>query len=66
MEKTFVTDYGNVSVRTAVFDLDGTTLLDGIEVKSLDNSFYTIEIYGYHDIEEMTVDDVERIIEQEQ
>lgn len=62
MTKEFITDYGTVTVRNAMFDVDGTTLEEGIEVKG-DSLF--IERYGQYDIDEMSVDDVETIIETE-
>ena len=37
MNRTVETkDYGTVEVRNAVFDLDGTTLQEGIEIKGDD------------------------------
>ena len=60
MEKTFETDYGTVTVRNAMFDVDGTNLEEGIEIKGED---FLLENYGYRDIDEMTTDEVEDLIE---
>jgi hypothetical protein len=61
MEKTFNTSHGEVTVRNAMLDVDGTTLEDGIEIKGDDIDL--IEVYGYYDVEELTDDDVEKLIE---
>jgi len=60
MTKIFNTKHGEVTVRTAMFDTDGTSLEEGIEVKG--DEIGLIEVYGHHDIEEMTEEDVEMII----
>ena len=57
--KKFVTDYGDVQVRNAMFDIDGTNLEEGIEVKG---DGFLLEIYGYRDIDDMSINDVELII----
>jgi len=61
-EKTYHTDYGDVIVRNAMFDTDGTNLEEGVEVKNPDNNVL-VEIYGYKDVEEFTIDELEEIIE---
>lgn len=61
-EKTYHTDYGDVIVRNAMFDIDGTTLEEGVEVKNPDNDLL-VEINGYRDVEEFTIDELEEIIE---
>lgn len=64
MEKQFYTDnYGEVTVRNAMFDVDGTNLEEGIEIKSVNGEFDLLEIFGYYDIDDMNEDDVERLIE---
>ena len=63
MEKSFGTSYGDVIVRTAMFDVDGTNVEEGIEIISIDGTFDLLGIFGYHNIEELTDDDVERLIE---
>lgn len=65
MENIFETpNFGTVTVRNAMFDIDGTTLEEGIEIKGDDVEL--IEIYGYRDVEEMSVEDVETLIENNQ
>lgn len=61
MDKTFETKYGEVTVRTAMFDTDGTNLEEGIEIKGDDIDL--IEVYGYHDVEDMSTEEVEKLIE---
>ncbi len=53
-------DYGTVEVRTAVFDLDGTTLQEGIEIKGDDIEL--TEIVGYYDIEDITPNEVNDLL----
>jgi len=62
MTKEFITDYGTIIVRNAMFeDENGTDLYEGIELKDEDGKI--LEVSGYRDIDEMTVDDVESLIE---
>jgi hypothetical protein len=59
-----IDEYGEVEVRTAVFDINGTDLMDGIEIKFLDEpEVPIIEIYEYYDLNSLTVDKVEELIE---
>lgn len=58
--KKVVTDYGDVQVRNAMIDIDGTNIEEGIELKG---DGFLIELVGYRDIDEITVDEVESIIE---
>ncbi len=61
MTKTFNTKkYGEVTVRNAMLDMDGTNLKDGIEIKG---DFNLIEIYGDFDVEEMSDEQVEGLID---
>jgi hypothetical protein len=60
MERTIDTKYGEVTVRNAMFDIDGTTLEEGIEIKNEDVGL--IEIHGRYDIDELTQSDVEQLI----
>lgn len=63
MEKRFNTQYGPVEVRNAMLEDDnGTDLYDGIEVKVEDTN-ELIEIHEYMDIEELTIQEVEELIE---
>ena len=63
MSKIITTqDYGKVEIRNAVFDIDGTTLEEGIEIKG--EEIGLIELYGWRDIEELSSDEVNEIINQ--
>ena len=55
-------DYGEVEIRNAMFDIDGTTLEEGIEIKG--EEIGLIELYGWRDIEELSSDEVNEIINQ--
>jgi hypothetical protein len=60
--KTFETKLGRISVRNAMLeDRDGTTLYEGLEIK--DDFDNLIEIPGYRDVEGMSVEDVEKILD---
>lgn len=62
MKKTFITDYGTITVSSAMFESEnGTDLYEGIELK--DENGNIIEVVGYRDIDDMSVDDIETIIE---
>lgn len=60
MSKIFNTDYGRVEVRPAMFDIDGTTLEEGIEIKG--EGLGLIELHGYRDISDLVLEEVEDII----
>ncbi len=61
---TFSIDpYGDIQINTAVFDLDGTTMVNGIEIKLIDEDAI-IEIYEEIIIDNLEVDDVEKLIEE--
>ena len=64
MEKTFETNkYGSVTVRTAILENnDKTTLSEGVEIKGDDIEL--IELCYRFDIEELTAEDVEKLIEE--
>jgi hypothetical protein len=55
-------DYGKVEVRTAMFDIDGTSLEEGIEIKGEEMGL--IEIYGWKDISELSSKDINNLINQ--
>lgn len=57
-------DYGLVRVSFAMLDIDGTTLDDGIEIKSEDDEFKIIEIVGWRDVQEMTEEEVIKLIDE--
>lgn len=63
--KDFITDYGTVTVRNAMFESDnGTDLYEGIELKTEYGD--VVEIEGYRDIDGLSVDDVEELLENNQ
>lgn len=61
MEKTIETKYGEVTLRGAMIDVDGTNLCDGVEVKLdgeliaelLDRTFSSMEDLTAGEIEEL-------------
>ena len=57
-----LSNFGEVEVRNAMFDIDGTNIEEGIEIKSLDGDFDIIEIYGYIDVSEITSEDLTELI----
>lgn len=61
MEKIFDTSYGSVTVRNAMLELeDNTTLVDGIEISG--ESIELVEIYKWYDVDELTANEVEELI----
>lgn len=61
----FETDeFGSVEVRFAMLDSNGTDLIEGLEIKSLEDEFDLIEIYQYHNIDNLSNDEVEDLISQ--
>ncbi len=62
MTQTFDTNFGEVEVRNIMIDLDGTNLEEGIEI-TVPNVKQPIEIYGYRSVEDMTVNEVEELLE---
>ena len=63
MTKTFETDYGTITVKNVMIPMNINDLVEGIELSG--DRIETIEITGYHDIEEMVETDVESLIEDE-
>lgn len=63
MEKVFKTNnYGKVVVRSCMLELsDNTTMVDGIEVKG--KKIGLLEVYEDIDIDELSLEDVENLIE---
>ena len=55
-------DYGKVEIRNAMFDIDGTTLEEGVEIKG--DKIGLIELYGWIDIDELSSDKVNELINQ--
>jgi hypothetical protein len=63
MERTLDTKYGQVTLRGAMLDVDGTNLIDGIEIKIDD--MLIAEVYGktFSEVVDMTTLEVESLIE---
>ena len=55
-------DYGKVEIRNAMFDIDGTNLEEGVEIKG--DEIGLIELYGWRDIEELSYDEINELIKQ--
>lgn len=63
MTRTFEnTSFGDVELCNIMIDLDGTNLEEGLEI-TVENVEKPIEIFGYYDLEEMSVKDVEELLE---
>jgi len=61
-DRIFSTDnYGEVSVRNVMFDIDGTNLEEGIEIKGDDIEL--TEIMGYYDVDDLDIEEVEELLE---
>ena len=52
--------FGLIEIRHAMFDIDGTNLEEGIEIKG--EEIGLLEFYGWQDIDELNVEKVEQII----
>lgn len=62
MTKEYITDYGTISVRSVMIEDDNTTdLHEGIELTNEDGDIQVFQ--GYIDLDELSVDDVEALIE---
>jgi len=61
MENKLETSYGEVTVRNAIIDTNGTDLVDGIEISG---DFDTITLLGYRNVESFDINEVESLIEQ--
>jgi len=55
-------DYGKVEIRNAMFDIDGTTLEEGVEIKG--DEIGLIELYEWIDIDELSSDKINKLIKQ--
>lgn len=55
--------YGDVEIKNVMIDVDGTNLVDGVQITFEDDEFDTIEIVGHIDLNELEADDVEKLIE---
>lgn len=63
MTKSFDTKYGIVKIRPAMFDIDGTNLEEGIEVKLDDVLIGEVFGYSFNQVEDMTIAEVEQFID---
>jgi len=60
---TFSIDpWGDITIRYCMIDLDGRNLEEGFEIISDEGEFEPIEIIGF-DIDELTADDIEELIQ---
>ena len=64
MEKTFDTKFGEVTLRGAMIDTDGTNLSDGIEVKIEGKLISEVLDRTFCSVEDMTVKEVEEFVEE--
>ena len=62
MEKTFETKYGSVSLRGAMIDVNGTDLVEGVEIKLEGELVGEVLGRGFSDVEDMSVADVEEFV----
>lgn len=53
-------NYGKVTISNAMFD-EGSTLEEGIEIKG--DEIGLIEVYGYYDVDELSIKRIESLIE---
>ena len=60
--RTVETSFGEVELRNVMIDTDGTNLVEGIEIEG--DEIDTIEVYGYYDIDELSVEEIEELIEE--
>lgn len=64
MEKTWDTDeFGEVTLRGAMLDTNGTDLVDGIEILIDGELRGEIQEMSFSRVEDLTVDEVEELIE---
>ena len=62
MIRTLETKFGEITLRSAMFDIDGTNLEEGIEIK-LEGELIGEVIGGdIYEVEEMSTDDVEAFV----
>lgn len=60
MENKLDTTYGEVKIRNAMIDTNGTDLVDGIEISG---DFETITLLGYRNVESFNKNEIESLIE---
>jgi hypothetical protein len=63
MEKTFSTKFGEISLRGAMIDVNGTDLVEGVEIK-LEGELVG-EVLGrcFSEVEDMSIKQVEKFVE---
>jgi len=64
MMNTFSCAYGDVTVRNIIIPIEFNGLEEGLEIKG--EEIGVVEAFGYKDIDDLTVDDVEKLIEDNQ
>jgi phage tail sheath gpL-like len=64
MEKAFETKYGTITLRTAMFDVDGTTLIEGTEVVKDDEVIAELVGVLCHLDETDDIEEVEAFLEE--
>jgi hypothetical protein len=63
METTYQTKFGEVQLRVAMIDINGTDLCEGVEVKLDDELIGEVFNVQIDYIDEMSVEEVEEIVE---
>jgi len=63
MEKVIDTVFGEVKLRGAMIDTDGTNLESGVEIKLDDELIGEVIGISYSSVEDMTVEEVEEFVE---
>lgn len=63
MIRELETQYGNVIVRYSLFDYE-KNVIEGITITSLEEQFEPMDIYNYVDVEVLTVEELEKIIQE--
>lgn len=63
MEKTFDTKFGEVSLRGAMLDINGTDLVEGVEIKI--EGVLSGEVAGraFSSVSDMSIKEVEKFVE---
>lgn len=64
MEKTFETKFGEVSLRGAMIDTDGTNLVDGVEIKLEGKLIGEATGVTFGQVEDMEIEEVENFVEE--
>jgi hypothetical protein len=62
MKRNFETKFGTITLQNAMFDIDGTNLEEGVEIK-LDGDLIG-EAYGYFDFgdDDITIEEIEEYV----